>query len=90
MLVGLGNWAATPDAWAESNIQGFVTRHLHKYIPEQMGPGTRPVSALSPGVMGITGIETAEIIRGALGGFGFRCVLATHPTNPASNPVRVP
>src|SRR5690606_41594460 len=31
-----------------------------------------------------------EFTELALGGFGFRCVWATHPTNPASNPVRVP
>ncbi|HHX94741.1 MAG TPA: GPR endopeptidase [Clostridia bacterium] len=77
MLVGLGNWAATPDALGPKVISRvFVTRHLHKYIPEQMGPGTRPVSALSPGVMGITGIETAEIIRGAVEKVTPACVIA--------------
>ena len=35
-------------------------------MPDQLGPGIRLVSALTPGVLGITGIETAEIIRGAV------------------------
>jgi len=77
LLVGLGNWAATPDALGPKVISRvFVTRHLHKYIPEQMGPGIRPVSAISPGVMGITGIETAEIIRGIIEKVSPACVIA--------------
>lgn len=77
MLVGLGNWAATPDALGPKVISRvFVSRHLHKYIPDQIGPGIRPVSALSPGVMGITGIETAEIIRGAVEKVTPACIIA--------------
>ena len=77
LLVGLGNWAATPDALGPKVISRvFVTRHLHKYIPDQIGPGIRPVSALSPGVMGITGIETAEIIRGTVEKIAPACVIA--------------
>lgn len=77
MLVGLGNWAATPDALGPKVISRvFVSRHLHKYIPDQIGPGIRPVSALSPGVMGITGIETAEIIRGTIEKVAPACVIA--------------
>lgn len=77
LLVGLGNWAATPDALGPKVISRvFVTRHLLKYIPEQMGTGIRPVSAISPGVMGITGIETAEIIRGIIEKISPACVIA--------------
>ena len=77
MLVGLGNWAATPDALGPKVISRvFVSRHLHKYIPDQIGPGIRPVSALSPGVMGITGIETAEIIRGTIEKVAPVCIIA--------------
>ncbi|MBC7323724.1 MAG: GPR endopeptidase, partial [Moorella sp. (in: Bacteria)] len=46
--------------------QFTVTRHLLKYAPQNMPPGTRPVSALAPGVLGTTGIETAEILRGVV------------------------
>ena len=41
-----------------------VTRHLLKYAPEYIDPETRPVTAIAPGVLGTTGIETVEIIKG--------------------------
>lgn len=67
LLIGLGNWNATPDALGPRVInQCVITRHLHKYAPEALAPGMRPVSGLTPGVLGITGIETAEIIRGVI------------------------
>lgn len=67
LVVGLGNWEATPDSLGPKVINQFtVTRHLLKYVPQNMPPGTRPVSALAPGVLGTTGIETAEIIRGVV------------------------
>jgi spore protease len=65
LLVGLGNWQATPDALGPRVIEHcLVTRHLHQYAPEELIGGLRPVSAIAPGVLGITGIETAEIIQG--------------------------
>lgn len=67
LVVGLGNWEATPDSLGPKVINQFtVTRHLLKYAPQNMPPGTRPVSALAPGVLGTTGIETAEILRGVV------------------------
>jgi len=42
----------------------MVTRHLLEYVPDQVDEGVRPVCAVSPGVLGITGIETGEIVRG--------------------------
>ncbi len=41
-----------------------ITRHLLKYAPQYLEPNARPVSAIAPGVLGTTGIETAEIIKG--------------------------
>ncbi len=35
-----------------------ITRHLIEYVPEYVDKDTRPVSAISPGVLGTTGIET--------------------------------
>lgn len=65
LLVGLGNWNATPDALGPQVIdKSLVTRHLFNYTPEELKGKLRKVSAISPGVLGITGIETAEIIRG--------------------------
>jgi len=67
LLVGLGNWDATPDALGPRVInQSMVTRHLYKYAPDAVQGGLRPVEALAPGVLGITGIETAEIIKGVV------------------------
>ncbi|BAF59936.1 MAG: GPR endopeptidase [Pelotomaculum sp.] len=67
LLVGLGNWHATPDALGPRVIDhSLVTRHLFKYAPEELKGGMRPVSAIAPGVLGITGIETAEIIKGVV------------------------
>ena len=45
-----------------ANIE--VTRHVIKYLPEYVEEGTRPISAISPGVLGTTGIETLEILEG--------------------------
>ncbi len=64
-VVGLGNWNATPDALGPRVVsQILVTRHLHGQVPANLVEGTRRVSALAPGVLGLTGIETGEIIRG--------------------------
>lgn len=67
LVVGLGNWQSTPDSLGPRVVGDFtVTRHLFKYAPQALPPGSRPVSALAPGVLGTTGIETAEIIRGVI------------------------
>lgn len=67
LIIGLGNWQATPDALGPKVInKTLVTRHLKDYAPEELIGGLRPVCALSPGVLGITGIETAEIIQGVV------------------------
>ncbi|MCL2384159.1 MAG: GPR endopeptidase [Oscillospiraceae bacterium] len=41
-----------------------VTRHLLKYVPQAIPEGTRSVTAVAPGVMGTTGMETLEIVKG--------------------------
>jgi len=67
LVVGLGNWNATPDALGPKAVESvIVSRHLHKYAPQAVVPGLRPVCAFAPGVLGITGIETAEIIKGVV------------------------
>ncbi len=67
LVVGLGNWNVTPDALGPKVISKIlVTRHIFENLPEQIDESVRPVSAFSPGVMGITGIETAEIIKGVV------------------------
>ena len=65
LIVGLGNIYVTPDSLGPKVINEIdVTRHILKYMPEVLDKGTRSVSAVSPGVLGTTGIETLEIITG--------------------------
>jgi spore protease len=65
MVVGLGNWNVTPDALGPRVVEHLlVTRHIKEYVPDQIDEGVRSVCAVAPGVLGITGIETSEIIRG--------------------------
>lgn len=65
LVVGLGNANVTPDSLGPLVVtQLFVTRHLFRYMPEVLNDGCRTVSAISPGVLGITGIETGEIVKG--------------------------
>ena len=67
LIVGLGNWNITPDALGPKvSSYLMVTRHLHEYLPEQVDDGVRPVCAISPGVLGLTGIETSDIVRGVV------------------------
>ena len=65
LVVGLGNWNITPDALGPKVVSRvLVTRHLRDTLPEDIAQTVRPVAAVSPGVMGITGIETGEIVKG--------------------------
>lgn len=65
LVVGLGNIYVTPDALGPKVINEIdVTRHIIKYLPQFVDDNTRPVSAISPGVLGTTGIETIEILKG--------------------------
>lgn len=67
LVAGLGNWNVTPDALGPRVVSKLlVTRHLKQLIPEHIDEGINPVCALAPGVLGLTGIETAEIIQGVI------------------------
>ena len=58
LLVGLGNRRLTPDSLGPRAAgAALVTRHLHKALPQ-----LRPVSAILPGVTGVTGLETGELV----------------------------
>lgn len=65
LIVGLGNIYVTPDSLGPKVINEIeVTRHIINYLPQYVEEGTRMVSAISPGVLGTTGIETLEILKG--------------------------
>lgn len=64
LVVGLGNRAMTPDAVGPLAADCvLVTRHLIAAMPRQFS-GFRPVSVLRTGVLGTTGVESAEAVGG--------------------------
>jgi len=65
LLVGLGNWNATPDALGPRVIERvLVSRHLNGAVPSELRGDLRSVAAVAPGVLGLTGMETGEIVHG--------------------------
>ena len=64
LVVGLGNLKVTPDALGPKVAQKImVTRHLEQVMPEVMEDSIVSTAAISPGVLGVTGIETFEIVK---------------------------
>jgi len=65
LVLGLGNRFVTPDSLGPRTVDKvFVTRHIKTHVPEAAPEGMRAVSAIAPGVLGTTGVETVEIVRG--------------------------
>lgn len=63
LVAGLGNWSSTPDSIGPKVVGSIlVTRHLWSFSPPEKRGGLRPVCAIAPGVLGITGMETGEIV----------------------------
>lgn len=59
LVLGLGNRRMTADALGDRVVSGIlVTRHMEGH------DDLRSVCALSPGVLGVTGVETAELAKG--------------------------
>lgn len=67
-VAGLGNADLTPDAIGPQTVRRLTaTRHLRQYEGElYRAVGCSALSAMSPGVLGQTGIETSELLRGAV------------------------
>jgi len=62
LVIGLGNRMSTPDALGPKTVDNIlITNHLYEL--GLLGENYRRVSALVPGVMGTTGIETSDIIK---------------------------
>lgn len=67
LIVGLGNWNVTPDALGPKVIDRvLVTRQFFVAYKKDSDETVANVSAISPGVMGLTGIETSEIVKGVV------------------------
>ena len=64
LVVGLGNRAMTPDAVGPLAADSvLITRHLIAAMPKHFA-GFRPVAVQRTGVLGTTGVESAEAVRG--------------------------
>lgn len=64
LVIGLGNAAMTPDAVGPLALDSvLITRHLIAAMPRHFS-GFRPVAAFRTGVLGTTGVESAEAVRG--------------------------
>ena len=66
MVVGLGNKSITPDALGPQMADmTLATRHIQGEFCRAYGlDGLRPAMVMAPGVMGQTGMESSEVIRG--------------------------
>ncbi len=67
LVVGLGNRNFTPDTIGIDSLNKvLVTKHIYKNLNKAYPMVFRPLSAIGTGVMGQTGMETANIIKGVL------------------------
>ena len=65
LVTGLGNRSVTPDALGpRTGERVLVTRHMEGCLPGDVEERLGSVCAAAPGVLGVTGIETAEVLRG--------------------------
>ena len=66
LIIGLGNRQSTADALGPKTIDKIIiTRHLFE-LKTNIKKGIRSISAITPGVMANTGIETYDIITGII------------------------
>lgn len=64
LIVGLGNESFMADALGPMSAKEIiVTNHIFELDPSSIKEGTKCVSLLVPGVMGQTGLETADIVK---------------------------
>lgn len=76
LVAGLGNRSMTCDALGPLTLeQLMVTRHLRQALPREFSR-LRPVCAVAPGVLGDTGLETAELLHGVVRQTGPAAVIA--------------
>ena len=53
-----------------------ITRHIKIYLPNAIDKNVRSISAITPGVLGTTGIETVEIVKGIVNNIKPKLVIA--------------
>jgi len=65
LVIGLGNRYITADALGTKVTESIlVTRHMKGNVADELTNRLRGVCAVAPGVLGITGMETAEVVKG--------------------------
>ena len=63
LVVGLGNRYIAADALGTKTTEYvFVTRHIHKHMEDILPPNTPSVAAFCANVLGMTGMETVEVV----------------------------
>lgn len=77
LVAGLGNRNITPDALGPQVAEGILaTRHISGYLKEQTGlTSLKNVSVIQPGVLGQTGVETLEILKGVISSCNAKALL---------------
>lgn len=66
MVIGLGNDKSTPDSLGvKVSEKIIVTKHIYELFGS-LEEGFRITSSFSPGVMGTTGLETSDILKGII------------------------
>ena len=78
LVAGLGNMDITADALGpKTNSYVLATRHISSDLRKEMGfENLKSVSTVRTGVLGETGIESAEIIKGIVNVINPSCVIA--------------
>lgn len=67
LVVGLGNHRVTPDSLGPEVVGRIhVTRHIKEYMPEAFEYPVASVCAIAPGVLGLTGVETMDVVKGVV------------------------
>ena len=65
LVTGLGNRSVTPDSLGPRTVERvLVTRHMEGCLPGGVASRMASVCAAAPGVLGVTGMETAEVLGG--------------------------
>ena len=65
LVVGLGNRRITADALGSRVLESLlITRHMKGLALDGLQDRLRGVCAVAPGVLGVTGMETAEVVHG--------------------------
>ena len=76
LVVGLGNRMITPDSLGPLTVDRIlVTRHIFSELPKYADERLNSVCAVAPGVLGVTGIETAEMLESIVRSIKPACVI---------------